>query len=612
MAPSSPKPSLASRLADLICPILLGVAFAVIQILIGGTRLLFSLPAYALIGVMSLAALPLLRRARPAPDRLCLAATAIFFGYILGRAALSPVAYLARSDVYSVLGGLLVYGFTAWFMTAAKPRMLFLLFLLALGTAHVVVGVIQYRDGSNFMPISWLQRFDYGRRASGLYVCPNHLAGLLEVLGLFGLSLVCWSRWPVWSKLLIGYVVCVCFAGLVLTGSRGGYVSTVASLAAFGLLSLAVLRKAGSGLFWKLGGAGAVVAGIMVLSVVLFLRGSDYLAARANNVFETDNMRVDLWAAAIEQWKVNPLVGTGSGTYLFYGREFRTVRMQLDPIYVHNDYLHLLGEYGAIGAAALILFLVAHALRGWKSFQRLGPRRVMVAPRLSSNGLALNLGALCAVIACAVHSVVDFNLHIPANLLLLAFVFGILANPGVHWDEKRPAPSGGAIACRLIAPALAVFVIVQAIRLLPGEYFAERARIALRNQDPGEAILYARDGLHHESANPDLYYYLGTARSLLGETMRDERAAVSFYTAALPAFEAARALAPRDETYLLELGFTYDALGEFQNAEEMYQAALVLDPKSTSARRYYEGHLKRWQSKSSGSQSAPASDPRTS
>src|SRR4029077_18075265 len=153
--------------------------------LIGGARLLFSFPAYGLLAAMSILALVAIGRPKPQPNQMCLLSSAIFFGYVLARAILSPVEYLARPDIYSVLGCLLVYLFVACLFTDAKQRTWFLFFLLALATAHVVVGALQFRDGNNFMPFSFLQRYDYGRRASGFYICPNHLAGLLEVLGIF-------------------------------------------------------------------------------------------------------------------------------------------------------------------------------------------------------------------------------------------------------------------------------------------------------------------------------------------------------------------------------------------------------------------------------------------
>src|SRR5205809_665038 len=130
------KAGLVGRSAEVLMVALLAGALVLIEILIGGTRLIFSFPSYA----------------------------------ILAAAALLTV----------------------------------------------LVGAIQFRDGNNFMPIEFLQRVDYGRRASGFYVCPNHLAGALEVLGIFGMSIVCWSRFPVWGKLLIGYASGICYVGVLL------------------------------------------------------------------------------------------------------------------------------------------------------------------------------------------------------------------------------------------------------------------------------------------------------------------------------------------------------------------------------------------------------------
>ncbi|MGI8436633.1 MAG: hypothetical protein ACR2NX_06970, partial [Chthoniobacterales bacterium] len=216
-------PSLVSRGAEWLAAVLLALALAGMQVLIGGTRLVFSLPMYGLlagVGVLSL----LVGRAKPSAGRVCFLSSALFFGYVLVRAWFSPVPYIARTDIFSVLGGLVVYFFTASIFVSARRRIYLLIFLVLVALGQVVIGAIQFRSGNNFMLIPFLQRFDYGRRASGFYICPNHFAGLLEVLAIFCVSLVCWSRWPVWAKVLLGYAGCVCYAGLALTGSRGGYV----------------------------------------------------------------------------------------------------------------------------------------------------------------------------------------------------------------------------------------------------------------------------------------------------------------------------------------------------------------------------------------------------
>ena len=573
--------------------VLLGLGLATAQVLIGGTRLLFSLPAYGLIALAAILLVFLLRRAKADPDALCLLGTALFFGYMIGRALLSPAPYVARTDLYIMVGALLVYGVTATIFTDAKPRMILLGFLLLLGLVHVLVGAIQFRDGNNFMPIPFLQREDYGRRASGFYVCPNHLAGVLEVIAAFGVSMVCWSRIAVWGKLLIGYAAGVCYVGAILTGSRGGYLSIAASLLVFVVLSLMVLRGAGGALAWKITGASLVV--LLLAGALLFfsIRKSSLLTERAGNIADTENVRFDLWGAAIEQWKLAPVLGTGAATYRYYGRQFRAERMQMDPFEVHNDYLQLLCEYGLVGAAGFLVFMGAHARAAWSDFRRLGPRRVAVAPRLLSNNLALQLGATCAVAAYVVHSVFDFNLHIPANALLLAFVFGIIANPGVRGGTKPAPPGKGLLGVRLAVVGLGLVMLAQCARLLPGEYYAEHARTSLRDERLGEAIVYAVRGLEWEPANPDLHAYLGRARLGLGYDMANPAARVSFYNAAIAAFEAARALAPQEQSFALTLGLLYDLLGRFAEGEAVLKIALQLDPKSEAVRQYYEAHLER-------------------
>lgn len=584
-----------TRLVEIFSIVCLGASLALIQVLIGGMRLLFSLPTYALLAVAAFLSIVLFRRTRLPPDRLCLWSTAIFFGYILIRALLSPVAYLARPDIYSVLGGLIVYFLVVWVVIETRLRMLALSFLLLVAVVHVAIGAIQFRNGDNFMLIPFLQRFDYDRRASGFYICPNHLAGMLEVVGAFGLAIAAWSRWPIWGKLLIGYLTAVCYGGLILTGSRGGYLSATVSVLVFIALNILILRRADRALSFKVAIAGVVVAAGIAGSCLFLLQKSDYLGGRAANIFETTNVRLDFWSAALQQWRLQPISGTGAGTYLFFGRQFRTDRVQVDPIEVHNDYLHLLAEYGILGALCFAFFLVAHVRRAWRTFQWLGPKRVSTSGQLLSNALSLNVGCICSVSAYLVHSVFDFNLHVPANVLLLAFVFGLLANPGIERKSSSSTVSlPPAILWRFALPALGLIVIIQSVRLLPGEYFSERARAALRDFHPAEATLFALRGLSHEQKNPDLYSYLGRARLAQGYRIKDRPAEQSFYQSALDAFWRGRALVPRDENFPLELGYTYDALDRYPEAEWMFAEARALDPRSIMIQDAYKAHLERW------------------
>jgi len=598
--------SFLTRAGEVIAALLIALAMAGMQVFIGGTRLAYGLPLSVLLGLGGLCTVFCLRQSKPAAGRMCLFSAALFFGYVLVRAWFSPVPYLARADIFSVLGGLVVYLAVASIFTSARWRLGILLGLLLVALVQVGIGAIQFRNGNNFMLVPFLQRFDYGRRASGFYGCPNHFAGLVEVIGIFCVSLACWSRWPVWAKLLIAYAGAICYAGLALTGSRGGYLSAGVSLLVVAILSLIALRRAGSVIFWRTAGASGLFALLLVAAVVFGFRQSDFLSARAHRVVDPENVRLDLWRAALAQWQLQPALGTGSGTYLYYGRRFRTERVQLDAVEVHNDYLQLLAEYGAVGGVAFLFFLSAHLWHGANAFGKLGPRRIAISARPLSNNLALTIGALGAVAAYVVHSFFDFNLHIPANVLLLAFVFAILATPDLNREENRLAAP--LAAARLVLPLLGLLLLAGSLRYARAEFDAERARVALRDERHLAATRWAQKAIALDDQNPETFFYLGESRVRRAEDLVQPAAVAAFYRAAIDPLQRALALAPNDETFLIALGRVYDALGRFAEAEWMFGRAQEWDPRSIAVQKSYQAHRALWREARPEPRPLPRSD----
>jgi O-antigen ligase len=96
--------------------------------------------------------------------------------------------------------------------------------------------------------------------------------------------------------------------------------------------------------------------------------------------------------------------------------------------HAHNDYVELLAETGVIGGLCCLLFVV---LLARSALARLK------SPR-NSLDLALHLGAVAACDGLLVHSLVDFNLHIPSNALLFFLQAALASSPAVPTSEPRP------------------------------------------------------------------------------------------------------------------------------------------------------------------------------
>lgn len=578
---------------------LLLLAFLLVEILLGGTRPVFSLPAYGVLAVAGLLSMFGPARSLPAVRVDCLAATGLFVGWVLLRAAFSPVSYLARPDVNLALGTLVVYLLTATRVVPPRARLVVVLGLLAAGILQSALGGWQQFSGERLTLFGLLEPQDYGRRASGLYICPNHLAGFLEMIIPLGLGVACWSRRSLAARAGALAGAAAGLFGLALTGSRGGYVSTTCGLAVFAIGSLCMLCWAGR----RQALTGLAVAGVMLLTVLAGL-GAIYsrqqgVQIRVARLQTTDDSRLQLWQGVWKQAQLQPLTGTGSGTHQYYARLFRPSTIQADPVHAHNDYLELLAEYGWLGltfGAGLLLTHLGNGLRTLRQGKAEFAGRGEI-PR--SDTLALTLGALAATTTLAVHSVVDFNLHIPANALVLAFVLGLLAQPRAALPvETTPAPTrwGNGLG-RIALPAAAAGLAWITFHALPSEYLAERCRLALRAEHPDASIVHARAGLALDPGNPFLWRHLGQAQVTLSETQADPAASRSAFEAAVESFSAALRLFPQEQWSLIGLGGALDALGRFEEADRVFEQAIEWNPSSATMRFHLATHLRlagRW------------------
>ena len=591
---------------------LLAVSILLIQCQIGGTRLVFSLPVYALLAVASILSIASFRDEKARPSGVCLSVTALFFIYMLARAAQSPWDYLWWQDFYQMIACLMVYGLCTLFLTKPKYRLAWVATLLVLAVFEFFIGLRQFRYGDNWMPFGFL-RGDYGFRASGTLISSIHYAGFLEAVGAFALAVTCWSRWAGWIRALTGYTALLCYAGVAISGSRGGYLSTLVSLAAFAVLSLIIVRKTRPEKLVKVLLIGGVVTAVVLAGTVALMLRSPGLQKRLDMLTNQDlrimsvvmsdgtkegkdnpgkhDIRVYNWQAALDQIQVSPTFGTGAGTHLYYGRLFRRPQIQSDPVHAHSDYLEITAEYGIVGAVGMGLFLLVHLGHGWRRFtsilrQELGDLDYYQPVR--SDELALVVGALSAVAAYLAHSVVDFNLHIPGNALVFAFIFGILASPRA---DDQPTPTRLEPVFRLILPVLGIWMLLVGFTKYPAERWYEKARVALRDRRLNESVNYAQHAIAHGTRNPEFWFHLGEARRAMGLAARTAADRQPHMKAAVEAYRRSLAIFPYDEHVLVRLAQALDELGQFAEASKTYQIAIDHDPNLGVLHAYYAQHL---------------------
>jgi O-antigen ligase len=203
-------------------------------------------------------------------------------------------------------------------------------------------------------------------------------------------------------------------AGIGLTQSRGGILAALASTAILMVLAPVHRRVRGSKRRFLAAGSLALMLGLGFVAVVsgeaalLRFLGSDPRDLGSDE-------RVKIWRASIEAWERSPLVGTGLGTFREAFRRVQPADVRGLVEHAHNDFLQILVTGGWIGATLAVLAYLAMVVLLVQAWTRQSHREES----------AVALAAIGALIALALHGLVEFNLSIPAIPVTLAVMTGV-------------------------------------------------------------------------------------------------------------------------------------------------------------------------------------------
>ncbi len=332
--------------------------------------------------------------------------------------------------------------------TVTKKQQIIRIFsaLVALGTFQAFYGLFElYNRSPNILFYKKIYHLD---SVTGTFVNRNHLSGYLEMII------------PLAIGLIISRISFFSFAGLkwrekLLRLSQKGLSINLVLVGSIIIMSLAILfSKSRSGMFilfftfvlffgltklyfgsyehHKKGIRNFLNISFLLVIIISLYIGIDATVER----FAIDDILVEgrpiFWGNTLRIFSKYPLFGAGLGTFPSIYPDLMIDNKLIRIYHAHNDYLEYLSEMGIVGFILLvggIFLLIMNAFRLWK--RRRHPE---------VKGLAI--GGFVSVFCILFHSITDFNLHIPANMLLFSVVLSltlVITNYKRRNNLKKPS-----------------------------------------------------------------------------------------------------------------------------------------------------------------------------
>lgn len=375
--------------------------------------------------LLNLSRLPKLQRncgnARNKLDKFLPAIFFIFFQVW----SLLQVSLFAPDKTASVNQSLIGIGFTLllalWLINIHLKKSLSVIYTytIAFTLIQAIYGLWVFLSEVDLL--LWMPKLYYLDRPTGFFVNANHFAAYVVLAIILCLSHSIAASPAKYNKksLLVSFfdvlyspklIILIFFLfTLMLTRSLG---AILALSVVVGFIALNIIRKSQHKILIS---SGLITLGLIALVGVLCI---DYglIENEVAGVSHTLSRRLELSMAAMSMLQDHWLFGIGGGSFYSQFSQYRTLEIGNTYYnYAHNDWLQFWIEYGLIGIFFLALFM-ATIIRD--NLRRLkGP-----ATRMQKT---FAYASLYSIISVAIHSLVDFPLHIPGFTALFLVIISI-------------------------------------------------------------------------------------------------------------------------------------------------------------------------------------------
>lgn len=307
-------------------------------------------------------------------------------------------------------------------------RRLFFL-LIGLGFFEAFYGLFEMQR-SNPSILFYPKLYNLGS-VTGTFVNQNHFAGYVEMIiplaiglliariDLFTLAgeklrmkIVRLAEKGMVVNLVLTTLVLIMALSIVLSRSRSGTFLLVFSFILFTGITFIYFGRS-SFKWWKVRRFLQVT--FLLITIICLYVGIGKTIDR----FDIDELlsggRPHYWGSVVMIIKDFPLFGTGLGTFSSVYPAYAKTRTYALLGHAHNDYFEYMSELGVAGMLLLlggIGFLLFKSILSWYK-------------RRNAEIKGMVLGGLISIFVMGIHSFTDFNMHIPANMLLFTVILSL-------------------------------------------------------------------------------------------------------------------------------------------------------------------------------------------
>jgi len=329
---------------------------------------------------------------------------------VFGLGGIALVQYTAGASVYPYLTKIELLRWSAYALLfflavesfqAKEQIKQFVWFLLSLGFAVSLFGIIQHFTFNG--RLYWTIAVPAAASPFGSFVDLDHFAGFVELVVPLGLALLFFPSRRREQVPLLLLLTIVPIGAVFLSASRAGIIVLLLEFALMAFFSC--MHRMG-----KKQLLGAMAVGLLAGGMMLWLGVAKALERFA--LLAHEGVSRELRVAMDEDtWRIfldHPWTGTGLGTLIAVYPRYESFYNGTIVDHAHNDFLELLADTGLIGGFCGAFFIGVLFRQGFVNL------------RIAIGGAerALIVGPLVACLGLLLHSLVDFNFHIPSNALI--------------------------------------------------------------------------------------------------------------------------------------------------------------------------------------------------